>query len=151
MPQPLTVYISPEAKLDLDEATVWYERRAPGQGAAFKAVLREIVERIGQHPRMYVEVAGGARRASLRTFPYAVYYRVESTGIEVLAIVHESRDPGSLEIHEEIGSWIVDAGPGVPMEPYHEEAVHRELEAAMKDGDPGQPLEVVVERILAEH
>jgi hypothetical protein len=41
-------------------------------------------------------------------------------------------------------------GPGVPMEPFHQQAVWDELEQARRDGDPGQPVEVVVERILSK-
>ena len=42
---------------------------------------------------MYAATFRGVRPAKLRRFPYVVYYRVLADRIEVLAVLHGSRDP----------------------------------------------------------
>ena len=44
-------------------------------------------------PEMYAAAFRGVRPAKLRRFPYVVYYRVLADRIEVLAVLHGSRDP----------------------------------------------------------
>lgn len=45
-------------------------------------------------PEVYVVVLNEVRRAKLRWFPYLVYYRVLSDRVEVIGVLHGSRDPG---------------------------------------------------------
>ena len=44
-------------------------------------------------PRMYSVVMANLRRAKLRKFPYLIYYRVLADRVEVIAVLHASRDP----------------------------------------------------------
>lgn len=44
-------------------------------------------------PELYAPTFQSVRPAKLRRFPYVVYYRVLPDRIEVLAILHGSRDP----------------------------------------------------------
>ena len=62
-------------------------------GEDFRNALADIVERIQSMPRMYVTVVENVHRAKLRRFPYLLYYRVLENRIEVLAVLHSSRDP----------------------------------------------------------
>ena len=64
-----------------------------GLGDDFRNALADIVERIQSMPRMYVIVVENVHRAKLRRFPYLLYYRVLENRIEVLAVLHSSRDP----------------------------------------------------------
>jgi plasmid stabilization system protein ParE len=83
----------PEAATDVLEARRWHEQRQSGLGDAFSDSLDEIVGRIESMPRMYPVAHRDVRRGKLRTFPYLIYYRVLPERIEVIAVLHGSRDP----------------------------------------------------------
>jgi toxin ParE1/3/4 len=89
----LAVLFRPEAGSDLIETRDWYERQQLGLGEAFADSVDETVDRIEAMPRMYAVVFRDVRRVKLRRFPYVVYYRVASELIEVIAVLHGSRDP----------------------------------------------------------
>ena len=54
--------------------------------------LHETLTRIGAMPQLYGIVSGNVRVARLRQFAYVVYYRVHGDRVEVLAVMHGSRD-----------------------------------------------------------
>ena len=49
--------------------------------------------RIERFPDIFARVHGAVRRAVVSRFPYAVFYRIETKRIVVLAIIHTARDP----------------------------------------------------------
>lgn len=76
----------PEAEAEAVETRDWYEGRRAGLGAAFRRALDEAVERIVANPLQFPRARGETRRAILRRFPYAVYFRVAGEDIVVLAV-----------------------------------------------------------------
>ena len=89
----LRVVFRPEAQADLLQTREWYERQQPGLGDAFSNKAQEAIVRIQKMPRMYATVFGDVRRAKIRRFPYLIYYRLQQDRIEVIAVLHGSRDP----------------------------------------------------------
>ncbi len=89
----LAAAFRPEAEADVLETRDWYERQQYGLGDAFRDSLDQIVVRIETMPQMYAVVFRDVRRGKLRRFPYVIYYRVLSDRIEVIAVLHGSRDP----------------------------------------------------------
>ena len=89
----LPVVFRPEAAVDVIEARKWYDNQQTGLGDDFGNALADIVERVQAMPRMYVIVLENVHRAKVRRFPYLLYYRVLEDRIEVLAVLHSSRDP----------------------------------------------------------
>jgi plasmid stabilization system protein ParE len=89
----LAAVFRPEAQADLLRTRDWYERQRVGLGEIFSVSVEQVVNRIETMPQMYAIVFRDVRRAKLRTFPYLIYYRVLSDRIEVIAILHGSRDP----------------------------------------------------------
>ncbi|MDZ8026430.1 MAG: type II toxin-antitoxin system RelE/ParE family toxin [Nostoc sp. DedQUE11] len=85
----------PEVREELNEAHSWYDSQKPGLGDEFLDCVDETVNRISQMPESYVIVCGDIRRAVVRRFPYAVYYRIVSSRVIVTAIFHSRRDPKS--------------------------------------------------------
>jgi len=85
----------PEVREELNEAYSWYESQKLGLGDEFLDSVDETVNRISQMPESYVIVYGDIRRAVVRRFPYAVYYRIVSSRVIVTAIFHGRRDPKS--------------------------------------------------------
>lgn len=87
------VLFRPLAEAELLESRAWYEERQPGLGATFAAVVESTVEQIAEWPLAYPRVHGETRRAMLRRFPYAVYFRALPSEIVILAIIHDRRHP----------------------------------------------------------
>jgi plasmid stabilization system protein ParE len=84
-----------EVREELNDAHSWYESQKPGLGDEFLDCVDETVNRISQMPESYLIVYGDIRRAVVRRFPYAVYYRIVSSRVIVTAIFHGRRDPKS--------------------------------------------------------
>ena len=59
----------------------------------FSVAVDEAIGRIAAMPQMYSIVFGEVRRGKLRKFPYLIDYRVLTDRIEVIAVLHGSRDP----------------------------------------------------------
>jgi toxin ParE1/3/4 len=89
----LPVVFRPEAEQDLLEARDWYDRRGTDLGDDFRAEIITLIERLGEMPELYAVVWNNVRRCRPKRFPYAIYYRILEDSVEVLAIVHGSRDP----------------------------------------------------------
>jgi plasmid stabilization system protein ParE len=88
----LPVVLSREAEREFDDAADWYEQRA-GSGAKFVAQVRETLNQIGLMPELHAVVHRNVRRAVVRRFPYNLYYRVQADRVEVIAVMHNRRDP----------------------------------------------------------
>jgi plasmid stabilization system protein ParE len=89
----LRIRLRPEAESDLLEAYQWYERQRAGLGDRFLEAVEEIFVRIQADPEFYVAAVRNVRRGKVRTFPYVVYYRALADWVEVIAVLHGSRDP----------------------------------------------------------
>ena len=89
----LPVVLRSETELDAVEARDWYDRKRAGLGDEFTADLRKLLELVRSGPSLFARDAEGVRRARLRRFPYVTYFRVEPNRIEIIAILHGSRDP----------------------------------------------------------
>ena len=82
-----------QARVELREARAWYDERQPGLGVRFAAAVELAVERIAETPLAYPKVRGELRRAVLRRFPYAIYFRVLPEFVIILAVIHGRRAP----------------------------------------------------------
>lgn len=87
------VVFSPAARAELFAAADWYESRGRDLGARFIAEIGALVLRIGENPQRYPRIRHEVRRAVLRKFPYALYFRVIPDAVQVIACFHASRDP----------------------------------------------------------
>lgn len=88
-----TVEFLPEAKLDAEEATRFYEQCITGLGARFRNELESICAAIVSQPRLWNERPGGYRRVNLPGFPYYVAYFLRGDRIIIAAIGHAARHP----------------------------------------------------------
>ena len=73
------------ARLELDEAALWYEERRVDLGIEFIAEVNRCIALIAQHPDLSPVVHVDVRRMTLQRFPYSIYYRREAGSIVVLA------------------------------------------------------------------
>ena len=88
----LPVVLRAEAGKDAEQARNYLESQRPGCGQVFLTRLKEVLDSIGRMPEMYSVIWQDVRAARVRKFRYVVYYRVHEHRIEVLAILHGSRD-----------------------------------------------------------
>ena len=88
----LTVVFRPEASAEVLETKSWYDGRASGLGNRFIDDLEALLARVVERPVSFPTVRDQTRRAVLRRFPYAVYFRQNDNQIVVLA-VHGRQDP----------------------------------------------------------
>jgi len=88
----LPVIIRPYAEADIRESFENFESIRPGLGDRFVARVRELLERIEFMPLLFGVVWQDVRAARLRKFRHIVYYVVFADRVEVLAVMHGSRD-----------------------------------------------------------
>ena len=78
---------------DLADGFSWYNGQAEELGETFLGAVNAVFDTIEQYPELFARIHGEVRRAVLARFPYAVFYRVESRRVVVLAVLHTARDP----------------------------------------------------------
>lgn len=83
----------PEAAAELTEAARFYEGKAPGLGVQFLDAVDEAVASIAAAPERWRRLEEEVRRYLIPRFPYAIYYRVGSDYVRILAFKHHSRHP----------------------------------------------------------
>lgn len=71
--------IRPEAEAELADAFDWYERRVPGLGEHFLAVVNAALDSVQSHPLQHPIVYKTVHRALTRRFPYQVLFVAEQT------------------------------------------------------------------------
>ena len=84
---------SSRALREIGEAQEWYELQSPGLGEEFIAAMELQLKRLEQAPLLYAEVIPNVRRALLPRFPYGLFYAVRADLINVLAALHDARNP----------------------------------------------------------
>ena len=87
------VEFRPEASVDVADAFSWYEDRRPGLGAEFVGELDHTLGLVATMPGMGRVVYRTLRRASVRRFPFAIYYTLSADLIEIRGVLHNSRHP----------------------------------------------------------
>jgi plasmid stabilization system protein ParE len=85
--------VRPAAAADIDDAFLWYEAQRPGLGHEFLAAADALIDAIAEHPLRYPLIRRNTRRALLRRFPYAVYFRIYDRVVVVVACMHGRRNP----------------------------------------------------------
>lgn len=88
-----SLIIRPHAELDAADAAFWYEEQRPGLGNEFLNELNYIMQRVLRSPFQFPQVKNDIRRALLQRFPYSVYFRVSGETVDVIAVLHQHRDP----------------------------------------------------------
>jgi plasmid stabilization system protein ParE len=84
------VYL-PEAEDDIDAAYTWYEAQRQGLGDRFLDALYAVVSNIRDYSQIFGVIRGDIRAATLKRFPYVVYFRDRGADILVIAVQHGRR------------------------------------------------------------
>jgi toxin ParE1/3/4 len=86
------VILRPAAEADVDAIRAGLDAVRLGLGDNFASRLRELLRRIEQLPELYGVVRQDVRAARLRRFKHVVYYVAFPDRVEVIAVLHGSRD-----------------------------------------------------------
>lgn len=89
----LRVVFRRAAKREFEDAAGWYEEKRAGLGEEFIREIDDAVARAAAAPQRFPIVFGDIRRTVARRFPFAVYFRIRSDALVVLAVFHGRRDP----------------------------------------------------------
>jgi plasmid stabilization system protein ParE len=89
----LPLEFHPAVRDEVDKSHEWYERRRCGLGGEFLAEVQDVLAKIKANSARYGFATADIREGLLARFPFAIYYRVLSDRIRVLAVYHTSRDP----------------------------------------------------------
>ena len=86
----------PLAAAELDEAVAHYENLAPGKGVELAQQVQAAIARLQQYPEFGAVLRGGIRALPVQPttrWSYSLHYRVTPTGLRILAVAHQKRQP----------------------------------------------------------
>ncbi len=89
----LPVTLRPEAASDLRSARDWYEQQRAGLGVLFAIRAAAAIDELSIMAEAYAVIWQDIRARLVARHPYVIYYRVLTDRIEVVAVLHGSRDP----------------------------------------------------------
>lgn len=87
------VRLREEADRDLTTAASWYEQQRVGLGHEFLNEALITFDLIAAQPMAYSAIYRGLRRALMHRFPFGIYFKIETSHVVVLAVIHGSRHP----------------------------------------------------------
>ena len=86
---------SPAARLELLEATQWYlDDGGTAIAEHFEWAVQRALRLLAFMPRLGSPSYPGVRTWPLKQFPYRLVYHVKDEVISVIAVAHQSREPG---------------------------------------------------------
>lgn len=83
----------PAAAADVEDSFLWYESQRPGLGDEYLAEVALVLRAIVESPNRFPLLHRDTRRALLRRFPYALFYRIVDEEIIIVACMHGKRNP----------------------------------------------------------
>lgn len=89
----IVVEFLPPAKQEMLSAAAYYDEQSPGLGKDFLIEVRRVTDSIAQTPDIGRKLDSATRRRIIRSFPFAVLYRVDADLILVVAVMHLRRRP----------------------------------------------------------
>ena len=85
----------PAAQAELAEAIHWYaSERGVDASVKFEAAVQRALNLLVLMPELGTITFSGMRCWPLKQFPYTLVYRVQGELLTVLAVAHQSREPG---------------------------------------------------------
>jgi len=81
------------ARLEYDEAAIWYESQKSGLGSEFVAEIDRALLQACETSQRFPNVVEDVRRIRVHRFPYSVFFRVRNDRLIVLSVFHARRNP----------------------------------------------------------
>jgi plasmid stabilization system protein ParE len=91
----LEAELLPRARQDFDESYAWYHSQSERAAERFDLFIHNAIEKLCHSPNLGIRLDDEHRFYRIkRSFPFYLVYRTEPTKIVVVAIAHNSREPG---------------------------------------------------------
>jgi len=89
------VVILPDAKRDIREAALWYNKKQAGLGKRFIDQVRRTVKFIKKNPKACSIRYKSTRTVVLNIFPFMLHYIFDEENkiVTIIAVLHTSRNP----------------------------------------------------------
>ena len=87
------VEFNPTARQEVADSFDWYESREVGLGNDFLGALDACISVVLLHPEIAPVAFKNHRKALMKRFPFAVFYRVSSSILTTYAVFHCSKSP----------------------------------------------------------
>ena len=88
----MNIRVLEAAKDDLRSGWLFYERQSPGLGNTFLAAIDSDVQALAPYAGTHLKLAGFYRML-IKRFPFALYYLVNESSIDIYAILDCRQDP----------------------------------------------------------
>jgi len=83
------------ARLEYEEAAIWYENQKGGLGSEFVDEIDRALRAACEAPQRFPMVLSDVQRTRIQRFPYFIFFRVRGTRLIVLSVFHVRRNPSS--------------------------------------------------------
>jgi plasmid stabilization system protein ParE len=91
------VIFDPEARLEFEEAVIWYDEQRTGLGDQFETEVHATIQQILHNPGRFRFVSVTIRRARVEVFrKYGLFFRVTPNFIGIVSVFHGARNPAEL-------------------------------------------------------
>lgn len=86
------------ARLEFDEAILWYDEQQPGLGDEFEAEVNHVIEEILKTPERFRFASRETRKARLleKFHRYNIYFYVHADHIGIVSVFDGARNPAEL-------------------------------------------------------
>jgi hypothetical protein len=82
-----------DAEADIAAGYAWYEQRREGLGREFLEEITNTVASVDARPLRFLAVSRMVRRATVRRFPYGIFFVLRADTIFLIAAMRLARDP----------------------------------------------------------
>ena len=89
----MKIFLTTEAKLDIKEASYWYEEKEKGLGRRFTTVIREEIAFISKNPESIALRYKEIHTCVVSVFPYMIHYYIDNNRLVIVGILHTSLSP----------------------------------------------------------
>ncbi|MBT8420074.1 MAG: type II toxin-antitoxin system RelE/ParE family toxin [Gammaproteobacteria bacterium] len=83
----------PFAKVELSEATHYYESCRTGLGSEFAKEIYSTIKRITEFPEAWTPLTRNTRKCLTKRFPYGVIYHIKDGEVLIIAVMQLNREP----------------------------------------------------------
>ena len=85
--------LSAEAEQDFDNSYNYYFSKSNDIANLFYNQINSALSSIKEYPYLYQKVFANIRKFTLTKFPFVIYYQIQKSKIQVIAVFHTSRNP----------------------------------------------------------
>ena len=87
------IVFRPAVEKEIEDIVSWYELHKKGLGILFLEMLDIVFQRIQSSPLQFPVMHKAIRKATVKDFPYNVYFRIYKNHMVILAVLHQKRNP----------------------------------------------------------